>query len=856
MPHLLNGIGTWYLGKRNLETRTDTCGKCGRTATLSSYDTRLWFLVIFVPVIPLGRKHVLDECSRCRRHAVVPLARWQAEKTARIGEALAHFAEAPSTAEAAAGAIHACAAFRDGGSLGQVAPAIAQHHAHDPAVLGLLAAAWDQLGHHAEAADTYLAALAAGEEPGLRADAIRALVMAQRPLDAAQLLRPLLQPDAQPPLAHLLAVTDGLQAQGLHREAMDLIDEACAAVPALQQDKVVRKARARSEKHAATGKRLAPQGLAAYSARSGGGGTGRWAWIAVPVLAVVAVAAWLFGTIDAAKHRQVHLVTGLAHGYQVEVNGTRYRVRPDKAAVATVAEGDVAVRAVDDSLALEPIDFRIETPFWSRAFVDGPLRVANLDRCALMIVSPVIYQSAGAARPLANPSPPRLRPRQAYQEIAKIDYAFREAPDTISVEASRPSRIRRQQLTLVSGAAGQVPLGVLLSLEGPKAATEWCRERVRHETNDAICWPALSALLDPDEAEALLGEALAARPVVVEAHRAWQDMEAVRHPERDLAADYRALLAEAPDDPDRLYLAGRTLSRTGEAQPLYERAANATPPSIHARLALAMHELSTGHFPEAREWTRAARKADCPGWRLDPVEAEVLVATRATDEIGQRLAAARKLSPEDLDAALEALDLLWLQGEGDAVDARAAEITKATARLDLGGRERKLWAAALEAEAGYLHDRGDAWGPVADFEEAPAEMRLAALVARGDLDGAAGLLEDDDADGHLTVALAAHVAGRKDLEAAEREKAVAALAEGGKSDRLAAEVLGGRAERVPELLEDFSWPASKRLRLAAAGLVHARHRQECFALARTLNYEPGPPRLLLASVVGGGATDR
>src|SRR5262245_5596435 len=70
MPTTVNGVGTHYYGKKNLSVRTGTCQSCRRVANLESYDTRLWIVVLFIPVIPLGRKRIIDSCPACRRHFV------------------------------------------------------------------------------------------------------------------------------------------------------------------------------------------------------------------------------------------------------------------------------------------------------------------------------------------------------------------------------------------------------------------------------------------------------------------------------------------------------------------------------------------------------------------------------------------------------------------------------------------------------------------------------------------------------------------------------------------------------------------------------------------------------------------
>jgi hypothetical protein len=62
MPTTYNGIGTQYYGRRNEEKRPGVCPHCGASVELSSYDTRLWFVIVFIPFIPLGRKRVIDQC--------------------------------------------------------------------------------------------------------------------------------------------------------------------------------------------------------------------------------------------------------------------------------------------------------------------------------------------------------------------------------------------------------------------------------------------------------------------------------------------------------------------------------------------------------------------------------------------------------------------------------------------------------------------------------------------------------------------------------------------------------------------------------------------------------------------------
>ena len=56
MPSRVNGIGTWYWGRNNIIARNAKCEFCGNAARLTSYDTTLFFTLLFVPLIPLRRK--------------------------------------------------------------------------------------------------------------------------------------------------------------------------------------------------------------------------------------------------------------------------------------------------------------------------------------------------------------------------------------------------------------------------------------------------------------------------------------------------------------------------------------------------------------------------------------------------------------------------------------------------------------------------------------------------------------------------------------------------------------------------------------------------------------------------------
>ena len=101
MPTTVNGIGTTYFGKKNLEQYQGVCDSCNRSTTLSDYETGHYICIIFIPLIPIGRKMILGECQACTRHRVVPLREWEQMKEQSIShsmDALTDNAEDPEKA--------------------------------------------------------------------------------------------------------------------------------------------------------------------------------------------------------------------------------------------------------------------------------------------------------------------------------------------------------------------------------------------------------------------------------------------------------------------------------------------------------------------------------------------------------------------------------------------------------------------------------------------------------------------------------------------------------------------------------------------------------------------------------------
>src|SRR6266545_6988968 len=250
MPVTYNGIGTHYYGSRNQEKRHGTCQQCGRNVELTSYDTRLWFVIVFIPVIPLGRKRIIDRCPACTRHYVQDLQKWETAKQLEISGALDAFRSNP-TPEAAIEAHQALMGFHQLAQAAEFREMMRGKFASNAKVQAYLGAVLEHLGRPAEAVTAFERALELRPDlPEARVGVAAGRLREQRLDEARRLLDFLEKPGASQlySLRPLENLAIGYQEAGRHEEALQLFGRLLEAFPQVAEHTGFRKMVERSEK--------------------------------------------------------------------------------------------------------------------------------------------------------------------------------------------------------------------------------------------------------------------------------------------------------------------------------------------------------------------------------------------------------------------------------------------------------------------------------------------------------------------------------------------------------------------------------------------------------------------------------
>jgi tetratricopeptide (TPR) repeat protein len=860
MPQTVNGCGTWYYGKKNLQQYQGVCRSCHALTTLSSYDTRLYVVVAFIPIIPLARKRIIEQCPACTRHGAMPLDDWhRAEK--RSADAIAAYRARPQDRELAKEAMAACAGFRNLPQFLDVAPDVERNLPRDGETLRLLAAVYDLFGRAADVERVLKLALAAQDEDETRELLADCLLRQNRPHEAQALLAHVVERGIPDRVGALYSLAQGYQLKGDHEKAVEVFRQCEMVNPHITQDETFVRLRDESARRLGTKEPVQPMKVVNRAKREA---SFRKFKRVGPVVVALALIAYGIVCFLQGRRRQVYLVNALHKPYTVRLNGQPYRLDPRAATPVRVQEGALKVEldGLSEPVPAETADVR--TQFFTRPF-SGAVFVINPDHAAVVRKTRMFYHSerSGSAgrRPETEYHAGRLLHR-----FDGIDYPFEAFPTTLKLESSS-SDVEKVGLLLPEEEPATIAAALVDMAEqlGRPAVTEVVKRHMLLEPERSEYLPALAMLTEPAERVEFLRPGLERRPVVVNWHRAYQDALTSSGQDDRAEREYVEMLTREPDNPDLLYLAGRAAIDMDKALDLLRRATEGSPPSAHAFFALSGYYLANGDFD------LASRHAETV-LRMMPGEQGVRWYCRQALLAGGKYDRVLKMLHEDqsgpaalaVGAVSEEVGLrAMLAKQNPALAAEHASnaqyaVTSVCDRLAAEYEPEAVAPHTRRFEAQKAYCSGDAAGFVKILtESSDPHDHFAAYVTSGNIEAAEAALEPGaDADRHLLLYLAASQAGNRAVADKHLRAATGLLAKGDYESRAFGKALAAETT-VPlaQMLRFRMTPRQKVVLLAALGVKDAAARDACFALGRLLNYDPRFPHLLLDQVFAGAPSD-
>jgi Flp pilus assembly protein TadD len=843
MPTVHNGIGTWYYGKQRIHRFKSGCSFCKRVVELESYDTTLYFVVFFVPIIPLGRKRVLEQCPACQRHRVTKLHQWEASKERDIARLLELLEKDPDNRDNIIAALGLAVSYQDEGLFDKLASHLAGHRQDDAGIQAQLGAAYNYFARRQEAEAAYRASLAVKDDPAVREQLALTLLKEGRPQDAEPYLQHILDQKLKEDAGMIFLLVEGYQAQGMHGEALALMDRRDAAFPEFAHSKDYQKQRRISEKYQNTDKRitsafLSESGKTGY--REGGMGA-RVARLIGPAIVLGLLCSYLGAAFWIGQNRKVFFVNGANRPYTIAINGQEQQLAPGVATAIRVPEGEITLESRDPRAPFDPVQCRIESPFFSRPFARRTF-VVNPDRFAFIVWQEVVY----AEKPV-DEEKSKIYVGEPLYTFEGINYEFEEFPQQIELKGTKT--VTKTRIGTVPRLSSVGRLNGMMRFADEPHQIDYAKRWLRFEPADVLFFAVLVSRMNEQEAIAYIKPHLADRPLLVEWHRVYQHLMERAHRERELIPEYQKLVAEIKS-PDVLYLLARIQEKPQEADKLLRQAVAANPPSAHALQSLGFRALASGDFDEAANWLEKAVAAgrEIPG--LHEVYWSALLAAGRHDKL---LADAQIQLQSSVDrwAALQAQVRTYV---AKGQEAKARE-TCQNAPASLGAKANEATAKRYqsELEAVLYSAKRDTAGFLKVASELP-EYAFETALLQGKLREAASHALEGDTTRFLAnrgiLYLAARKAGDAKLAEEQFKLLMDELDKEDSSTRQFKGMLGGSRPLDLDLLRRLPVDAhNKRALLAVAAKRYPDKAKDLLPLAQKLDFYRDPTSLCLRNVL-------
>ena len=857
MPHTINGIGTWYYGKERVLKVFGTCSQCGSTGQLISYDATNYFVFLFVPILPLGKYRIIEECPVCRQHRRVKLKEWEESKAKAVAEVREQLQSDGDRNEAAAQALQISIGFQDEPMYKSVAGGLAAGMTDESNVQTLLGAAHSYFGHDEEAVEPLRRAIELDDDSDRRHVLASTLIRLRRPDEAEEVLKPILANATEEQVGLLVMLAEGYQTVGRHDRAIELFEQCVDLMPALASDKEYQKLLKRARKYEGSDKPVVSQALSVASGdgyKEGGRSAAFARWLFPAILAIAACGyafvAWRIG-----QGRQVYVVNGLATPYIAVINGESVPLPAEGRVDITIPEGSVSVGIEGRANASETVE--VSTGFLSRPF-NGDVFVINPDRAAILAWEKQWYGS-GLGPDEENDWRPSIG--KLLHRFDEVDFEFREFPEQLQV-SNKSKSTSRTRVYLQRRSDPTWPLQPMLSTLMTSVPTgelaEFARYWATGEPENEAAVGLWSHLAEFGEWSSWAQPLLDRRPVLIEVHRGYQSLVEKSDPDRDLAAEYRRRLEADQNDAALKYLVARVTDDPHESRTLLQEAAGGENPAPRAVNALAFDYLVQGEFEDAARYARQAAKQDPQSIGFHQVDLQAALATKEVSELLADVDRRLRLAPHDIALIQEKLSLLCATGDFAAAETSLQQ-SMAPFRSE-APMMAPMVEAALRSQVAYARGDRDKFiehTSAVGGEDGPS---FVTAVTSGDAAGAATALdaaapegaEETRAANRLLVYLLFNAEGAAGQAQTQLDAAIEILSEGRKAARQVADGLTADTltdDEVERLVWLSTMPEDKRTFLTALGVRHPEHQDRFFELARKLNYEQSFPYLTLREIL-------
>jgi tetratricopeptide (TPR) repeat protein len=836
MPYTINGIGTHYYGKKHEKAVYGRCSACGYQGNMLEYETGLYFVVLYIPLIPLGKKQIFDYCPKCRRHAVMPLEKWNTYKNNTLEKVLAENESRPDDPESALSLFETLIEFNHYEEANLMASKLEKTYPGHWRIQYTIGARYFKQGDMAHAGTCFERAFCESPSHSQVRSGLAMVCIHNGELSRAKEL--LIEDENSYSGANpvgLLKLGLAFQKQGNHLESMDVFRFMVGSFPAESKtDTLFRKAVMRSEKALDRKTTILPK---------------------VPinqvklVVSVLLVLALLMGSIMyfiQVNRQKLYLINPYSTQAVLSMDSREpVIVDSGKKSEIFLPEGEYTVKCEVNGWKLPEETMIISNSIMER-FLSKNTFVFNIGGGAVLLWEKATYR---VKLKEGQTNPYELHYGKAFYRFKNIDYLFAEFPKTIRLKDSTPESKTRlsifdydpQDLIVFLQNEGEKPEKLMLFLEGhilgsPEAATL---------ISQYVYFCAGQAQLD--HAQQFFNDHIDDRPVRVEIHRNYQALQV--HTGAGLTERYDSFLEKEPENSDLQYLRGRLETGITQSMAYYNKAIDLDSENAFAWNAKGFGLLARGNFEDAKKCLEKAVSLAPLSENNRALWHTVQLASGAFDELKLEGNKMLKKNPASLPGVELVLEAIIASGREDEIQGVLDQFTKA-ARSESPADHNTLiqW---VNLRSAYLRSDFEAYDRL--LQEITDQEYRETVLRQGALARFAIEIMEQYRDQYTSVPypellfyIGRSVRGRRGAARDALAHAIELLSAGTAEEVVASRLLREGKANVLEIIDNISLhPDQKRVLLTALAIVHPHLKTQLLTRASRMNISFTAPRHFL-----------
>ena len=594
---MVNGCGTTYYGKKNIQTRSGPCPHCGNQVELKSYDTRKWFVIVLIPIIPLGRLRIVDYCPACTRHYAMEADKWETAKQLEVSGAQEKYRTNP-TAESAIEAHQQMMNYHQLEDAAEFRKMMREKYADNAKVHAYLGAVLERFGQLEEATASYTRAFELRPDmPDARIGVARGHIRSGKLTEARAMLDFMEKPGAGQlyALEPLDTLARAFQKVERHEDALALFAVIQKELPHMNEQRWFRDLIGKSEKALKRKESQLPTQKFTWKRFFGPGNasTARTLLSIGIVLSMLALGL-VISNEYIRRHRTLHIVNASTKYATVKISGLGEFTNLKGRDGVTIKEGHY--QAVISGPVQQTVEFEISSGYWARWF-DDPAWVLNIGGESILELVHAHYK-------VEDLEPPDYAffYGESFHRFPEVTHPFKELPKTVSMKHGETRTL--VNLDLFEGE----PYELFYYFSQQNRMTEAWRLaewRLRsHPDDDLMLAHYTTSAKKADQHERVenfLRAGLTNRPVHIQWHRFYQNLQKSKTRNALLATEYATELKNDPTNSALMYLLGRLVPTRAESRELFARACQADTNNAFAYFARAYDRSSLGDWARARE---------------------------------------------------------------------------------------------------------------------------------------------------------------------------------------------------------------------------------------------------------------